>query len=249
MFAPEGFAPKAFTPKTNVAPTRRVALLSLGGIAATGWTRLFAGGADFWNKKDPSEWSGEEVNQLTTKSPWAKEVSSSYTPSGGRGPASSTPDGGGLGGHRSREIPGIPSQPYKGTIRWESAKPVMDALKAPLAEVFADHYVISVTGFPVTAFGGGKPRSGSNASMEDVLDHLKGITFLQAKDKRDVQPGIVQQPPAGTLGTTILFGFSKEIITLTPDDKEVVFVTEFGRLGIKAKFNLKEMLYRGELAI
>jgi hypothetical protein len=29
----------------------------------------------------------------------------------------------------------------------------------------------------------------------------------------------------------------------------VTFVTEFGRLNLKAKFNLKEMMYHGELAV
>jgi hypothetical protein len=239
----------------NSAPTRRGTLWTLGGIALAGLARLDAFAADFWNKKDPSEWSSEEITQLTSKSPWAKEVTSSYTPTSGgasAGAGDQGDQGDGRGGRRNREIPGIPPQPYKGTVRWESAKPIMEALKAPLAAAFADHYVISVTGFPVLAFGG-RPRpassASSNATMEDVLDRLKGITFLQARDKRDAQPGVVQQPPAGNLGTTILFGFSKEIVTLTPEDKEVVFVTEFGRLGIKAKFNLKEMMYRSELAV
>lgn len=239
-----------YAPYIKVMPTRRNILCILGGVAATSSTRLFAFSADFWNRKDPQEWSSDEINQIASKSPWAKEVSASYTPQhGGLNPDLST----GLGGHRSREGPGIPSQMYKGTIRWESAKPIMDALKAPLAETFANHYVISVTGFPANELGGrkshGQNSDPSGPSMEETMDHLKGVTFLQVKDKGTIQPGIVQQPPSGRFGNTILFGFSKESVTLAVEDKEVAFVTEFGRVNLKVKFNLKEMIYHGELAV
>jgi hypothetical protein len=36
--------------------------------------RLSAGSSEFWNRKDPSEWSADEVDRLITKSPWAKEI-------------------------------------------------------------------------------------------------------------------------------------------------------------------------------
>jgi hypothetical protein len=217
------------------------------------WSPLQAFASDFWNKKDPSEWTSEEVSQLTSKSPWAKEVSANSTATGGqRGMGGGSGGGGGMGGGRRRGQVGMPTQGYKGTIRWESAKPILDALKAPVPDAFKDHYVISVTGFPVTGNGSRNSRSesdDSNASLQDALDHLKSVTFLQPKTKRDVQPGIVQQPANGRYGSTVLFGFSKEVLALTEEDKEVTFITEFGRLDLKAKFNLKEMMYRGELAV
>jgi len=231
------------------------------GAGAAGWlaewSPLQAFSSDFWNKRDPSEWTSEEVSQLTSKSPWAKEVSANYTPTGGQNRGMGGGGGGGMGGggmgggRRSRGGTGMPTQGYKGTIRWESAKPIIEALKAPLADPFKDHYVISVTGFPLNS-DGGRSRSqseDSDASMQDVLDHLKGVTFLQPKTKRDIQPGIVQQPANGRYGSTVLFGFSKEVLALQPEDKEVTFITSFGRIDLKAKFNLKEMLYKGELAV
>jgi hypothetical protein len=159
---------------------------------------------------------------------------------------------GGGGGGRNRGG-GMPTQSYKGIVRWESAKPILDALKTPIPEAFAGHYVISVSGLPLRDFGRSRsqtqyPNQDSTQSNQDMLDHLKGFTFLQPKDKRDVQPGIVQQPPSAGYGT-ILFGFSKEVITLKPEDKEVVFTSEFGSLNIKAKFNFKEMMYHNELAL
>jgi hypothetical protein len=254
---------KNFTPTgRGIAPrgpiTRRGVLTIAAGAGVAGclaeWSPLQAFSSDFWNKKDPSEWSSEEVSQLTSKSPWAKEVGGNYTSSGGqsRGMGGGGMGGGGMGGGgRRRGQVGMPSQNYKGTIRWESATPILDALKTPLADTFKDHYVISVTGFPLDN-NGGRSRSqseDSNASLQDALDHLKSVTFLQPKTKRDVQPGIVQQPANGRYGSTVLFGFSKEVLALQPEDKEVTFITSFGRLDLKAKFNLKEMVYRGELAV
>lgn len=240
-------------------PITRRGVLMIAGAGVAGfvaeWSPLQAFSSDFWNKKDPSEWTSEEVGQLTSKSPWAKEVGGNYTnPSGqsrGMGGGGGGMGGGGMGGGRRRGQVGMPSTNYKGTIRWESAKPILDALKTPLADTFKDHYVISVTGFPLDN-NGGRSRSqseDSNASLQDELDHLKSVTFLQPKTKRDVQPGIVQQPANGRYGSTVLFGFSKEVLALQPEDKEVTFITSFGRLDLKAKFILKEMLYHGELAV
>lgn len=253
--SPKNFAPGIPNLALRGTITRRGVLMIATGAGVAGclaeWSPLQAFSSDFWNKKDPSEWTSEEVNQLTSKSPWAKEVGASATPGGSPGGGMGGGGGGGMGGGRRSSGMGTPSQNYRGTIRWESAKPIMDALKAPLAEALKDHYVISVTGFPLNNYGG-RSRSesdDSNASIHDVLDHLKGVTFLQPKDKRDVQPGIVQQPASGSYGTTVLFGFSKEVLALKPEDKEVTFITAFGRLDLKAKFNLKDMQYHGELAV
>lgn len=240
-------------------PTRRTLLIMGAGVA--GFGRLYAFSSDFWNKKDPGEWSSEEINQLTFKSPWAKEVNTSSATQGqrggggyggGGGGGGGIPSIGGMGGGRRRQGgDGVPTQAYKGTVRWESAKPILDALKTPLPEAFSNHYVISVSGLPLNEFGRRNSQSqdqDSGRSTQEMLDHLKGFTFLQPKDKRDVQPGVVQQAPSAGYGT-ILFGFSKEVITLKPEDKEVAFTSEFGRLPIKAKFNLKEMMYHDELAL
>jgi hypothetical protein len=243
-------------------PSRRKVLVLAVGL--TGLSRVYAASSDFWNKKDPSEWSSQEIDQLTSKSPWAKEVTASVAVDGqgggtgrhggGMGGGMGGPIGGGMGGGgMGRHGGGMPSQNYRGTVRWETAKPVMEALKSQqFPEAFKDHYVISVSGFPVNT--GGRRRqsqdddSNSQQSTQETLDRLKGVTALQPKTKRDVQPGIVQQPPSASYGT-VWFGFSKDMLALKPEDKEVTFVTQFGRMSLKAKFVLKDMLYKGELAV
>jgi hypothetical protein len=237
--------------------TRRDVLSLAAGAGILSRARLFGYSSDFWNKKDPGEWSPDEVSQLTTKSPWAKPVSAQYTPQGGGGggfPGGGGYGGGGTGGGgtgrggRQHGGVGMPTQSFSGTVRWESAKPVLEAMKKPLPEAFSDHYVISVSGFPLTRGRRGGTDDDSESRDSDTLDRLKGMTTLARKDGRDLQPGIVQQAPTAGFGT-ILFGFSKEMLSLKPDDKEVTFSTSFGRISIRTKFILKEMTYRGELAV
>jgi hypothetical protein len=244
--------------------TRRGILVFAGAGLLLRVRGLSAADVNFWDKKPPAEWSSDEIERLITHSPWSKQVTAEAGPSeesGGqsRGGGLRLPGGigfpggggmgrgrGGRGGGRSSE-----SQP-KGTVRWESAKPVLEALKTTLPESFAGHYVISVNGFPSTSgYGRGsqdESQGDSPQASQDMLDHLKAYTSLQPKDKALAQPGVVEpQPAAG--GTSFLFGFSKEILVLGPDDKEVAFSTRIGRLNIKTKFSLKEMTYRGELAL
>ena len=245
-----------------------------GGLAS--WRPLQA--SEFWDKKAPGDWSSEEIDKLTTKSPWAKEASARGAAQEGYGSQTGSPNGGGypggggMGGPRIG-IPGIGGigmggrrmgggqqgggrgqqrgELYKGTVRWESAQPVLDALKTPLPDAFANHYVIAVIGFPLPASprryqdeqGDNPPRQ----PQEDALDNLKHFTTLQPKGKELAEAGIVQQQASSN--SNLLFGFSKDSLTLTKADKEVLFSTTLGRLVIRAKFNPKEMLYHGQLAV
>jgi hypothetical protein len=271
--------------------TRRGVLTLAGGAGIAAWSRLYGSNSDFWNKKEPAEWTSAEVDQMITKSPWAKETNAQYShdrsdgadpdsgggypggggggyPSGGGGgyPGGG---GGGMGGGRmgGGGIPGMggggmgggrrgggrqqQGQSVQGTVRWESAKPVVEAMKAPLPDAFASHYVISISGFPLN---GGRRRSqddsdsSSTQSTDDMLDQLKSLTYLQPKGRDGAQPGVVQKSPSSG-GGTVLFGFSKEMLALKPEDKEVTFSTKLGHLLVKTKFNLKDMMYHGELAI
>ena len=140
----------------------------------------------------------------------------------------------------------------KVTVRWESAKPIREALKTPLPDSLADRYVISVNGLPMMP---GRERRREDEGSEDtsraprnMLERLKETTFLLPKGKESVQPGVVErQPSAG--GANLLFGFSRETLVLRPEDKEVTFTMAMGPLEVKTKFKLSDMTYREELAL
>lgn len=275
--------------------TRRSVLLLASGYGAVCRLPLLASSSDFWNKKEPSEWSSEEIDHLATKSPWAKEVTASspqmsrgYDSGGsGRGgntggmgdpgiggggtgyPGGGYPGGGMGGGGRGMGYPGggmgggrrgggrseVPLQ-YKGIVRWESAKPIQEALKTPLGAELASSYVISVSGIPVLTPGrqhsddGDTDTAVSKGLSDDVLERIKNLTYLEPKGKSAAQPSVVQKGPVTNNGsTTILFGFPREAVQLSADDREVMFTTQFGKLEIKTKFNLKDMMYHNVLAL
>ena len=229
------------------------------------------GAQDFWNRKKHDEWSSQEIRQLTTRSPWAKDVrvelktaarggydggpgipddpthpgSPSGTPNS-RMPGADSP-GMGRGGP---ELPGeigdarrgtggmIPTEALSATVRWESAQPIVDALRTPFPPEFADHYVIGISGLAVLQgrdFGLGN---------EDMVGRLKASATLQAKGKTSYQPGVLRRSAAG-----MWFGFAKESMPLTAADRDLTFALNTGQLDLKAKFEPKEMLYLGKLAV
>ena len=200
-------------------------------------------------------------------------------PGGGQGGGGGYP-GGGYPGGRSRGGIGIPGiggigipgiggggrgrgngggsprggdvSPYEGTVRWESARPVLDAMKSPLPEAFEGRYVVSVSGIPLMggrsmSAGADDDSTASRRQEQDDLDRLKGLSSLQPKGRDVVQAGVVARQ-IGT-GSSFLFGFSREMLPLETRDTDILFTTQLGRLVVKAHFLPKEMLYHGELAV
>jgi len=263
----------------NAWSLSRRGALRLAGACLVSLENLYAG--EFWDKKDPSQWTGEEIDRLTTKSPWAKSVTAQLVPgsnNGGQG-GGYPRNGGGMGGG-GMGIPGMgggrrggmgggrpgggypQGSTYKGTVRWESAQPILDALKAPLPEAFAKHYVIGVRDIPL---GDDRQRQQQNPDDTDrdspklstsdsdaarskrIIDNLKVMTSLTPKGRESVSPEVVQQMTPG--GTYFLFGFSKAYLDFGKKDHEVAFTTQSSRLTVKAKFDPSEMLYHRAIAV
>jgi hypothetical protein len=138
-----------------------------------------------------------------------------------------------------------PSGPtFKGTVRWESAQPVLDASKSKLPDSFANHYVISLTGFPL---GGRRadPESTEQPKLgKTALERIKAATSLTPKGKDKALADVAE-----VVGSALFLGFPKDSVKLSPDDKEVAFATMIGRMVIKTKFTFKEMMYHETLAI
>jgi hypothetical protein len=237
-------------------------MLAAGVWVESGF-RLYAGESEFWNKKDPSQWSSDEIEKLKTKSPWAKPVSialrqsggGSGYPGGGGGYPGGGMGGGGMGRGRRGGMGGPAPIQYHGVVRWFSAKPMQEVLKSPVPEGLANAYVISVSGIPILTgdrrrtSDGDSDTTDTNGPSQDVLNRIKNLTYLEPKGKSPAQPGTVQRGTAGFESDVLLFGFSRELLQFTPADREVSFTTQLGRLEVKAKFNLKEMTYHKDRAL
>jgi hypothetical protein len=216
------------------------------------------GASAFWNKKEPSAWTSDDVLELTTRSPWARDTRVDVKPNGlgpaGAGssdltidPSKSATIGSG-GGRTPGKLPDV-------IVTWESAQPMLDALKYPIPEEFADHYMLGVSNLPITVQGGRLPRPSRAPSrpgppggvdQQEILDWLKNGASLSARSKQSVEAGVIR-PTRG--GVVILFGFSKDLLPLSVNDKDVVFTLDTDQFALKAKFDPREMTYRGKLAI
>jgi hypothetical protein len=268
-----------------------IGLASAGGLLAFPGSLAF-GASDFWNKKLASDWSVAEVEQLKTKSPWAKKVRGEMSASrpaagsggggrgGGRGAgALGTADdsvssigggntggmeGGGRGGRGGGDTAGPPGvEGPEVVIRWENAKPLLDATKLKLPPALDNHYAVSITGLPpemIAAFGrgGGRGRlvregqtpqpdasEDPAARQKAMIDRIKAAASLTVKGKDPLTADLLLQTMDKQ---TMIFGFPKEALPLAAADKEVVFTLKLTAI-FKVKFELKEMMYGGQLAV
>jgi hypothetical protein len=192
--------------------------------------------SDFWNKKDSSAWSTDEIMQLATKSPWARDARVLPRPGRDRGGmnnsmpdlAESSQQGRGAS-KKPGEVAVVPVEEV--TVIWASGQPVIDALKTRIPAEFANHYVIGVNDLP-------KSEGGRKVDPDSMT------ATLQLHSGRSVGAGAILPGK-----DTTLFGFSKELFPLSVADKEVLFALDADQYTIKTYFNLREMTYRGQLAL
>jgi hypothetical protein len=228
---------------------------------------LLAG--EFWQDKQPSDWTDKDIQRLVSKSPWAKEASLSSNPDrmagmgrrGGMGGGGGRMGGGmggpGMGGARGEGRSGSRSAPQL-TVRWDSAAPLReaaakgqpDAQAKKVAEWAREFYVVTITGMPMMqgrGRGEGQPESGSDR-VAHVEDRLKDVTVLKLKGSGgSIAPARVEvTDAAGGRVIALLFPRSERI---SLDDKEVDFETLMGPREVKVKFTLKDMVYRGKLEL
>jgi hypothetical protein len=229
--------------------TRRSAILTglvLGRAAASAWVK------EFWNEKKPSDWTEDEIQQMLTKSPWAKDASI-FDTAAHKG-LSTAPRGGSVNRRRggTSATPGSPLpaggslNSWNAIVRWDSALPVRDALKAAKTAEIEENYVIALIGdIP----GVGVPADDDDpAERQQKLNILKETTRLERKDDplELSRAKIAPRTPRSASGT--LFYFSR-VFPLAPEDKQVTFVTKVGPLEVKCKFTLRDMVYRGNLEL
>jgi hypothetical protein len=275
-----------------------IQLLSGSALAVTGAPLALA--ADFWNKKPAANWSGDEIEQMKSKSPWAKKTRAEMSGGGfggGRGGGGDSMDrsgsngtfakktraeisgagfsgGRGGGGGRGGEGGGggaVPAGPEV-IVRWENAKPMLDATKLALPAELASQYAISVTGLApqmiagVLSGGGGGggrgrgrgregeptadaapvPQEDAATRQKAMVDRLLHSVSLSAKGQDPQNATLIRQTDGNM---TLIFGFPKDALPLTAADKDVQFTMKLGPLTVKAKFEPKDMMYQGELAL
>jgi hypothetical protein len=214
--------------------SRRCALF-LGGMALAGRCPLL-GAPPFWKTKPASQWTPDEVTEMITHSPWAKQVSAQYRAAMDDvriqpGAAPVQRPGEPMAGECGL-VPCSNVMPGKVIVIWESAQPIQEALHPEEPPDFNGRYIISIRGL----------------AGDYTPARLKAGSDLTAKSRQPLQPGVVARR-----NNTWLFGFSRELLPLNKNDRDVQFTVRIGEnlsdTLLRASFNPKDMIYRDELAL
>jgi len=179
-------------------------------------------------------------------------------PGGGYPSSGGYPNGGGYPGGGSGG-PGGGARQFSGTVRWESALPIQEALRIGASDEkpdpdFAKYYVIGLIGDLPTNTGR-RRRNDDNSDDDDAatqsdrrLERFKESTRLEVKERLIRLEKVEEGSRIGSRGPGTYFYFSR-MDDISMDDKQVIFSTKLGQMEIKAKFTIREMLYHGKLAV
>jgi hypothetical protein len=230
---------------------------------------LRAARKDFWDSKDPASWSNDEKLALLGQSPWAQEglarmdEGKRRTDPGSRNngrPGGDMPDirpGAPPGAVRSAPIGEVPPRPNADTgrpvqfrvlARWETAKPVRLAGGPELPEMTGQFYVIRLRGLPLMSRPKTKPEEGAPNPNEGMLQAIKEGSSLERKDKPGI-PCAHLLMGSGDAATEVLLFFPKGADPIQIADKVVTLESQFAPFHLSIRFPLKDMAYKGELAL
>jgi hypothetical protein len=231
--------------------TRRDAVrLAIGAAAASGGARAFAA-KEFWNEKKPSEWTDAECEELLTRSPWAKEPTTSFNAGVGalnpRGQSSGSSNRGRRGAAGASADPAAnPTVPghFRSVVRWESALPIREANHNQSKDDPAANYILNVMGeLPML---GQASNDETESEYAHRLEMLKQYTKLEKKGEPIYLSDIRYQGKGANAGALFYF-VRNDLISLA--DRTVTFVTKLGPLDVKVKFPLHDMIYQGKLEL
>src|ERR1700755_625995 len=105
---------------------RLAAAASLGLLPRELWPAKLS---DFWNQEDPSKWTDQQIQQLTSDSPWAKHVDADVKAYANQSAGGRHGGGGRMGRSQQSSAPNSNAPKFSGVVRWVSAKPMLLALK------------------------------------------------------------------------------------------------------------------------
>lgn len=227
---------------------KKLSVGSLFFFTAAIW--LFA--ATFWDTKPYAEWSDKELEKLLQDSPWGDRMS---VRTGERGVVAQDDAKGPIMGETEVSV----------TLLWQSALPIRQALAKAQAkggpitpeaqavvERQTDVHVLRIQGLP-----------GSARAAATAKEQLTADTSIKIKNKPDVKPSDIQiggapaPAPGGAPGKGKGFGggggapldlyfvFPKTA-GITEADNEIEFVTKLGKLNIRKKYKLKDMVFNGK---
>ena len=225
---------------------------------------------EFWESKDPAAWTNEEKQILLAQSPWAREGIVRFEAGQKRatGPYEGVArPGGDVPGANPTRTPGAPTSvpigerpppvpstdtgqsiQFRVLARWESAQPVRLAGGPELPPETAQFYVIRLRGMPLLPPPKGKDAESLPNPNEGALEAIKQTSRIERKAKSPI-PCTHLLTGSGESATELLLFFPRGTDPITVADKVVTLESRFGPFHLSVKFPLKDMLYKGALAL
>ena len=240
--------------------------------AATIWPAthaLLAARKEFWEDKAPADWSNEEKRILLGQSPWAREGIARFEVERKRERAYQgvARPGAGVPGARPGERPGaaesvpigerpppVPSTDtgqsvqFRVLARWESAKPIRLAGGPELPEGTAQFYVIRLRGMPLLPPPKAKAGESVANPNQGMLEAIEKGSRIERKDKPAI-PCAHLLTGSGESATELLLFFARGTDPITVAEKAVTLESRFVPFHLSVKFPLKDMMYKGALAL
>jgi hypothetical protein len=220
---------------------REILMLSLAAVPA-----LSSPASEFWNDKKAEDWTDAEIQEMLTRSPWAKEGAVSvFGGAGGsllnrNGAMNRSGNMSSSGRQRTSttqtQSGDAPDLRYRAIVRWQSALPIREALKQKSVPGMTDNYVLAVVGDLAMA-----DPDADEAQKESRLDMMKQYTKL---DRHGGAIPLANIEPVPKMGTLFYFSRAEPI-----KDGQVTFTTKMGPIEVKCKFPVKEMMYHGKLEL
>jgi hypothetical protein len=220
----------------------------------------------FWEDKDPDSWSRQEKQVLLAQSPWAREgfarMENKQRPAPGYG----------NDGRQGVEMPGtrpggvrsvpigepVPPAPkpdsgepvqFRVLARWETATPVRLAGGPEVPELTGQFYVIRLRGLPLMPPPKVKPgETAPPDPNEGLLQAIKAGTRLERAGKTAIRcahlfTGSGNGPPE------VLLFFPRAADPIAIADKAVTLDSRFSAFHLSVRFPLKDMMFKGRLAL
>jgi hypothetical protein len=195
--------------------------------------------AERWMERHPEEWNPSDIQDVLNRSAWVREVTLISIPDAKEDPK-----------QLKAQLPG-PTQ-FKVLVRWESGLPVRLARHAAsLPDKGVNRYTVSLTRLPLEYLAAAAAPSG-RGSVDATQDAIAAQLTKSATIDR---PG--KETIRAEKAYWVYADFSPRVDIVFPRDKNAIEAEEWeitvgarvGDMLLRARFLLKEMVYRGELEL
>jgi hypothetical protein len=154
----------------------------------------------------------------------------------------------------SRPNHGVATE-FRAVVRWESGLPVRLARKtASLPDKGVGQYMLSVSRLPLEfieqSSGNGTIHRDQGAGLDKtaLAERVAKSSSLQRSGK-DAIPANHAEWVESDFSPRVVIFFPLSEKPIQPEDREVDLVSQIGALVVRARFSLKEMVYRDRLEL